>query len=290
MDYKYDLSIITVPYNAKELLRKTLEAVFKSETKYSFEVIVVDNDSKDGTSEMVIAEFGDKVKLFREPNNGFSAGNNVGIKNSEGKHILLLNPDTEVAIDCIEKCLNFLQSHPKAGVVTAKLVMDNGEVDPACRRNFPNPINSFFYLFGLHKLFPKSKWAAGYQRGFASDEETQQVDSVNGAFELMTSDCFSKVGLLDEQYFMWGEDIDWCFQAKKAGFEVWYIADAICVHHKGQPHKKSSKMLWVFYDSMFKYYKKNLSPEYPWIVNQIVILGIWCRYGLAKIINSFKTK
>lgn len=286
--YRYDVSVIILNYRAKDYLRKAIFALLNSKTQYSFEIIVVDNDSGDGSAEMIEREFGSQVLLLKEPNNGFSAGNNAGIRASSGEMLLILNPDTEVAQDCLEKTISFLKNRPQAGIVTAKLLLDNGEVDPACRRNFPNPINSFFYLFSFAKLLPKNKLTHGYQRGGQSDLVTQQIDSANGAYMLVSRACFEKIGPLDERYFMWGEDIDWCLQAKREGFEVWYLADATCLHHKGQPHKRSAKMLWVFYDSMFKYYRKNLAPNYPWILNKIVYLGIWVRYGIAYGINSLK--
>ncbi len=285
-----DLSIVILNYKAKDYLRKALQAVFNSKSSISFEVFVVDNDSQDGSAEMVEQEFGGKLTLLREPNNGFSAGNNAGIKLAKGEYILLLNPDTEVAADTFQVMLDFFKSHPNCGIATCKLVVDSGQIDPACRRSFPDPVNSFFYLFGLSKLLPNNKLTHAYQRAFTDEDQIQQVDAVNGAFEMISRRCLEKIGLLDERYFMWAEDIDWCFQAKKAGFQVWYVPTTTTLHHKGQPHRKSRRMLKIFYDSMFLYYRKNLSSQYPWLLNQVVYIGISLRYGIAVILNQFKPK
>jgi GT2 family glycosyltransferase len=213
---KIDLSIIILAYNSKVDLKRLLSSVFASETRFSFEVIVVDNGSTDGTSAETISLFSgqNKVIYIQNQNSGFAHGNNVGIKRALGNYILLLNPDTVVRPDTFQTVLDFMENNSDVGVTGCKVVRPDGSLDLACRRRFPNPWNSFKRLFLMSNK--------DYNYTDFNENKSMAVDSVMGAFLLIRKSVVDKIGLLDESFFMYGEDLDWCWRVKEAGFKVWY--------------------------------------------------------------------
>lgn len=229
-----DLSIIILNFNAKKFLKNCLRSIFASKIeKCSFEVIVVDNASKDGSAEMLKKDF-PEVRLLQNQNNlGFSAGNNRAIPKALGKHILFLNPDTIVFPDTIQKTLKFIQGKPKAGAVTCRVEMPNGKIDEGCHRGFPTPWNAFTHFFGLEKLFPTSPLFSGYRLGSKSLQTIHEIDSGTGAFLLVRKEAGTQVGWWDEDYFWYGEDIDLCFRLKKAGWKILFYPKAKIIHYKG---------------------------------------------------------
>lgn len=289
-----DLSIIIVPYKCKDNVDVTLEAVYNSKTNYTYEVIIVDNDSRDGTLEMIREkylsqpEIAAKTTLIENTNEGFGKGNNRGIKVAKGEYVLLLNPDTKLAEDNLDVMINFLKSHPNVGMAGCKLIKGNGEVDLACRRSEPDPRVSFYRLSGLQYLFPKT--FGGYNvldKGF--DEETE-IDCISGAYMMMTKECLRQVTGFDEDFFMYGEDIDLCRRVRQAGYKVWYYPKTYSYHFKGQSSKKVSKFsLFHFHNAMWIYYKKYYYHKSSFIMNGLVYLGIWARYYLKLVLNHFKT-
>ena len=289
-----DLSIIIVSHNSKDLLRNCLRSVYQSQTRYGFDVLVHDNASVDQTPEMVEAEF-PNTKLIRGENVGFSKANNAGIKQSQGRYVLLLNPDTEVSKDTFETMINFMDSHPDVGISTCKLALPDGTLDKACRRSFPTPWVSFTRLAGLSKIFPKSKIFNKYNLGYLPETEEHEIDSCVGAFLLTRRVVIEKVGLLDENFFLYGEDIDFCFRAKNAGWKVYYYSQTTVIHHKRQSSKMDTadfnrRAFREFYkDSMLYFYRKNLAPKYPWILNQLMAFAIRLHYVMRlalKVISS----
>lgn len=282
---KIDLSIIIVSYKSKEHLKVLLPSIFASTKKYSYEVIVVDNDSQDGTAESVggLLQMIPSLKLIENQNNGFSAGNNLGIKQAVGKYILLLNPDTEVKSDTFEIMLDMMENRPNVGISGCKLVKADGKLDLACRRKFPNPWNSFKRLFLLNNK--------NYNYSNISQDQEMEVDSVVGAFLLIRKSIIDKIGLLDEKFFMYGEDLDWCWRCKEACFTVWYYPRTTVIHYKGESSRKAPfKMLKAFHDSMWIFYKKHYFGKYPAALNWLVFLGIYLRLGVLVIINLFKSE
>lgn len=283
-----DLSIITVPFRNKEKVRVTLDAAFKSKGSISFEVIVVDNDSRDGTAEMVAKEF-PQVKLIRNENNGFAKGNNRGIRESSGRYILLLNPDTAVQENTLQKCVEKMDSDPMIGILGCKLIKEDGTLDLAARRNIPNPWNSLARFSGLAKLFPKSKMFADYNIGSKSADEEQEVGSVVGAFQMIRREVMDKIGMLDEDYFLYGEDLDWCYRCHVAGYKVLYYPEVFTYHYKGQSSNKTPYIaLHAFHDAMWIFYKKHYSKKYPFFMNWLVWLGVWGRFVVLLIVNFFR--
>lgn len=304
-----DLSIIILSYKSKKDLTRLLPSVFASqnvsftntpttpqplavpllleEGRFSAEVIVVDNGSTDGTYEWlehyVSQSQNQKITLIKNSNTGFSAGNNLGIKKAVGENILLLNPDTKLESDTLEKVLDFVKEKPNLGIVGCKVLKPDGSLDLACRRRFPNPVNSF------SRLFLKNNKDYNYLD--KSEDETMQVDSVMGAFLLIKKSVIENVGLLDESFFMYGEDLDWCFRVKDNGFEVWYYPQSSITHFKGSSSVQVPfKALKWFHDAMWIFYKKHYFKKYPFVLHPIIFLGIYLRMLALVFINLFKSK
>jgi GT2 family glycosyltransferase len=290
-----DLSIVIVPYKSKDDIRTALHAVFNSKTSYTYEVVVIDNDSQDGTVDIIKQEFltkpeiAQKITLLENTNEGFGKGNNRGINLAKGEYTLLLNPDTQLGVDTIQVMLDFMKSNPEVGIATCKLMKANGDLDWACRRSFPDPWVSFFRLSGLSKLFPKSKTLAAYNLTYKSIDEETEIDSCVGAFMLISPVCLEKIKGFDTDYYMYGEDLDLCYRAKLAGFKVWYYPMTTTMHFKGQSSRKESKRsLYAFHDAMWIFYKKHLYQKYPRLFSVLVYVGIWARYYQKRLFNAFR--
>ena len=237
-----ELSIIILTYNTKEF---TLDAVKSIEENYpsevesgKYEVIVCDNASTDGTVEM-FREFkkSTKIKSFHIVDNGgnigFSAGNNKGVPLAKGKYVLFLNPDTIVYKKTLSYMINFMESHPDAGAASCKLINKDGEIDFNCRRGFPTPWNAFCYFSGLQRMFPHSRLFAGYTQGWKNLKTTHEVDAIEGAFMMMPRTVGEKVGWWDEDYFFYGEDLQFCYDIQKLGLKIYYVGEVETMHIGG---------------------------------------------------------
>jgi GT2 family glycosyltransferase len=278
-----DLSIILLNYNTKELTKICLLSIFASKTNYKYEVIVADNGSKDGSVEMLKSEFPNVKLLENNANLGFSKGNNVGIKQSSGKYILLLNTDTQVKPDAIDLSVKYLEEHSDVGIVGAKVLLPDGTLDKACRRKFPNPWNSFLRLFGFKKF-------SDYNINAPIDQE-MEIDAVMGAYLMIRKEVIDKIGLLDEEYFMYGEDLDWCWQTKHAGYKVLYYPKAEITHYKyGSSQLIPYRTINMAHTAMKIFYRKHYSSQYNWLFNQLVYLGINLRMYLVMMVNLFRNK
>lgn len=287
-----DLSIIIVSYNTKELLKQTIESVIQTVGQaINYEIIVSDNGSKDGSCEMVENSF-PLVKLIKNNENlGFSKANNIAIKESSGRYVLLLNSDTVVKGNCLEKSVGFMDEFPKIGALGCRVLLPNGILDHACKRGYPTPEASLYYLLKLHKFFPNSKKFGAYTLSYLSDKEINEVDSLVGAFMMVRREAIDKVGLLDEDFFMYGEDIDWCYRIKEAGYKVMYYPEAEIIHYKGASSKKKRfKIIYEFHRAMYLFYKKHYYKKYNIFVTFIVYGGIAFRLGIAILLNFLKRR
>lgn len=258
-----ELSIIIVNYNVKEFLQNLVHSLQKAVSKINHEIIVVDNASDDGSVEFIREKFPQINLIVNQTNLGFSKANNVALKAARGKFILLINPDTIVSEDTITKMIEFLSEHTDAGLAGCKILNPDGSLQLACRRSFPGPWTSFCKVTGLSTLFPKSKLFAKYNLTYLDENSTYEVDAISGSFMMMKREVYEKVGGFDEQFFMYGEDLDLCYRIQKNGYKVYYYSGTQIIHYKGESTKRSSlDETKIFYDAMHLFVKKHFSSFY----------------------------
>ncbi len=302
-----ELSIIILTYNTKDI---TLAAVSSIENNYKedvksgrFEIIVTDNASIDGTSE-AFKEYKKKTKIKsltivdNGGNIGFAAGNNKGVLYAKGTYILFLNPDTIVYPETLNYMLSFMKRHDDAGAASCKLINKDGEIDFNCHRGFPTPWNSFCYFSGLTRLFPKSHLFAGYTQGWGDMQTTYEVDAIEGACMMIPRAVGEKVGWWDEDYFFYGEDLQFCFDIRKLGYNIYYIGEVSIMHIGGASSgiKKKTQNITTAnveskirlqnarFDAMKIFYKKNYEKKYPQFMKTF-IFGIIERKRKNALVN-----
>jgi hypothetical protein len=272
-----DLSVVILNYNTVNLTRECLKTVLASRLgKYSMEVIVCDNGSTDGSREMITKEFPQAVLINNNKNLGFAAGNNPGIKRARGRYVLLLNTDTEVPKNTIATMLKFMDENPSVGASTCKLLLPDGTMDPACHRGFPTPWVAFTYMSGLERLFPKTRAFGEYHQGYKDLSTIHEVDCIVGAFFLMRRKVIEKVGLLDEEFFMYGEDIDLAQRIRDAGWKIMYNPKVTILHKKKQSgranilRKRRVTTEIYFHKYNWLFYKKHYARKYPMLLTWLV--------------------
>ncbi len=294
-----DLGLIILNYNTREVLRECLRSL--AETRNcAVEIVVVDNASSDGSAEMVRAEFVGKtapdVRLIASAvNGGYAYGNNLALREfltqpQPPRALMLLNSDTRVPPDALRQLMDFLDAHADAGVVGPKLVLRDGSLDLACRRSFPTPRVSLYRMIGLSKLFPKSKRFGQYNLTFLDENETAQVDSVVGAAMLMRTDALRQAGILDETFFMYGEDLDLALRIKQKGWNVYYYPGATILHYKRESSKRSRQAQIEFYRAMYIFYEKHYRATTPFYLDWLVRAGIALKGGLALAPEIFRKR
>jgi len=272
------LSIIIVNYNAGRLLKECIDSIYKESIATPFDVWVVDNDSQDN-SIAIIKQYYPKVNVIENRTNiGFAKANNMALSKSKTDYFLLLNPDTVVRDNAIEKVVKFMDRNPKVGIVGCRVLNEDGTLQLACRRSIPTPHVSFFRLTGLSKLFPHSKIMAKYNLTYLDPDKPHEVDAVSGAFLMIRKKVVDNISMLDERFFMYGEELDWCLRTKKAGWKVMYYPDAEIIHYKGECSKSNSrKATFEFYRSMYLFHKKHFAENYNPIINIIIYAGIFLK-------------
>ncbi|MBI2419175.1 MAG: glycosyltransferase, partial [Ignavibacteriales bacterium] len=275
-----DLSIIIVNYNVKDFLHHLLQSINAAVRDISAEVIIVDNASTDGSVEMLRREF-PGITLIASPENlGFSRANNAGIKKSKGRYILLLNPDTLIGEETFVTMIKFLDEHKEVGLAGCKLLNPDGTLQLACRRGFPGPWVSFCKVTGLSSIFPKSRLFAKYNLTYLDENQSHEVDAISGAFMMIRKEVVDEIGGLDEQFFMYGEDLDWCYRVQKAGHKVYYVHNTKIIHYKGESTKRSNiDETRVFYNAMRLFVRKHFSSYF--VVELILRFAISIREVVA---------
>jgi GT2 family glycosyltransferase len=284
-----DLSIIIVNYKTKDLTLQTLDSVYKAQMpKGKIEVFMIDNDSQDDTPEAVRTQFKQVKVIEMSQNLGFAGGNNPGLRKAKGRYQLLLNSDTIISKDTLVKMTQFMDDNPKIGLSTCRVNLVNGLIDPASHRGFPSAWASLTYYLGLEKIFPRSKLFAQYHQGWKSLKTTHQIDTPVGAFFFMRKKALDQVGLLDEQFFMYGEDIDLAYRIKKAGWEIFYTPVTKITHLKGasgirkkeknkltpEARKQRIKTTKEFFNAMKIFYRKHYQKKYIFPLRWLIYLGI----------------
>ncbi|HUM47764.1 MAG TPA: glycosyltransferase [Chitinophagales bacterium] len=282
-----DLSVIIVNYNVRFFLEQALLSVKKAVLHLTAEIIVVDNNSVDGSGEMMREKFPDIMYVANKVNAGFARANNQGIALAKGKFVLLLNPDTIVEEDTFEKCIQFMEAHPEAGALGVKMLDGKGNFLPESKRGFPSPAVGFYKAFGLSALFPKSKLFGGYHLGYLSENETNEVAVLAGAFMFIRRTALDKAGWLDESFFMYGEDIDLSYRIVKAGYKNYYFAGTRIIHYKGESTRKGTmNYVRMFYQAMIIFAQKHFSSSGAGFYILMLKVAIYLRAVLS-VLSAF---
>lgn len=298
MKEKVDVSVVIVSFNTKEFLLRCLSTLQKSEG-VTIETWVVDNASRDGSGEVVRSQFPEVKLIENKENLGFSKANNLAIRQYAGRYILLLNPDTEVMPNTLGVMVNYLDKYPRIGASTCRVELPTGELDKDCRRSFPTPWVSFCHFSGLSSLFPEWKIFGKYQMTYLPENEVHEVDACMGAFMMVRREVIEKIGLLDEDYFFYGEDIDWCFRIKEAGWKITYNPEVKIIHYAGissgiKKHSRKistatreSKTLAIKarFDAMRIFYAKHYKNKYPLFINFSMIIVVETKRLFANFLN-----
>ena len=257
-----DFSIIIVNYNVKEFLQNLLHSIDKAAQNIWHEIIIVDNASDDGSIEFLQQKFPNVKLIVNKENLGFGKANNIGMKTAKGKYLLLLNPDTLLSENLLQEMITFLDKTPEAGMAGCKILNPDGTLQLACRRSFPGPWTSFCKVTGLSTIFPKSKIFARYNLTYLDENQTYEVDAISGSFMMMRKEVYEKTGGFDEDFFMYGEDLDLCYRIQKEGYKVFYVHSAQIIHYKGESTKRSSiDDTKLFYNAMHLFVKKHFSTS-----------------------------
>jgi GT2 family glycosyltransferase len=279
------LSIVIVPYNVRALLQRCLASVFASKASFEFEVTVVDTGS-DGSAAMVRAAYPDVTVIEAPENPGYAAANNLGLRHAHGRYCLLLNPDTAVPEDAFARAVAAMEADPSIGILGAKLVRADGSLDLACRRSFPTPSNALFHFLRLPRFFPDSARFGEYNLTYRDPNAEYDVDAVAGAFMLLRRVVLDQVGLLDESYWMYGEDLDICWRARDAGWRTRYLPTVHVLHFKGESSKgRPLRCTYWFYRAMHLFYARHYAPRSPGALNALVTVGI-VAVGLTSLLSD----
>jgi hypothetical protein len=283
-----DLSVVIVNYQTFELTKNTIDSILGYDYPFSLEIFVVDNASSDDSLSRLQDYFGSEVKFIASAENrGFAAGNNQALRQATGKYQLLLNSDTIVWENTLEDIYNYMEKNSDVGACGCRVLLENGELDKACKRSFPNVKNSFIRLFHI----PTKSKDDNYNLTDLPDDEVYEIDCLTGAFMFMRKTALDEAGLLDETFFMYGEDIDLCYRIKEAGWKIVYYGKSKITHLKGASSKKQkSKLIYEFYRAMYIYYKKHHAHDSVFLVNWVVYLGIALLCCLKLFLNIFKKK
>jgi len=283
-----DLTVIIVNYNVKYFLEQCLLSVLKASRDLEIEIIVVDNHSVDGSVQMLNEKFPQVTVISNKTNYGFARANNQAIKISGGKYILLLNPDTIIEEDTFTKCLNYLDSNPDAGSIGVRMINGKGKYLPESKRGLPTPMTAFYKIFGFASMFPASRKFSKYYLGHLNSNETNEVDVLSGAFMMIRRSALEKTGLLDERFFMYGEDIDLSYRLKLSGYRNIYFPETTIIHFKGESTRKNSiNYVILFYRAMIFFARKHFSDKKARYFIGFIYLAIWIRASISIIRRLF---
>src|SRR5690606_7376079 len=283
------LSVVIVNYNVKAFLEQCLRTVFQALEGIDGEVFVVDNQSTDGSTAMVREKFPQVQLVANTENVGFSRANNQAIKMSRGEYVLLLNPDTVVGENVFRQVVDFLDAHPKAGGLGVKMIDGTGRFLPESKRGLPTPTVAFFKIMGLSRLFPHSRLFGRYHLGHLPENEIAPIEILSGACMFLRKRMLDEVGLLDESFFMYGEDIDLSYRITLGGYENWYFPDAPIIHYKGESTKKSSvNYVFVFYNAMVIFARKHFTRRGPQLFSAIIRGAIYLSAAAAIVMRFLR--
>ncbi len=254
-------------------------------------MFVVDECSSDGSAAAVREAFPQVVLIDDPSDRGYGHANNLGLRRCSGRFVVTLNPDTEVPPDAFCRLIAWMDAHPEVGVVGPKLVRPDGSLDLACRRTFPTPLSAAYHYLGLARRFPKNPRFARYNLTYLDPGRAAEVDSVSGAFMLVRRDAAQRTNFFDEDYFMYGEDLDWAYRIKQAGWKVIYQPDVVVLHHKGRAtRQRSTRMIIEFHRAMVIFYRKHYAERQPIMLSAMVVCVVALRTMLALARNALRPR
>ena len=284
------VSIIIVNYNVRYFIEQAIVSIKKAAKQIPYEIIVVDNNSSDTSVEMLQQKFPEITLIINKENVGFGRANNQGIKIAKGSYILLLNPDTVLQENTLDVCLDFMTKTADCGAVGVKMIDGKGNFLPESKRALPTPKVAFYKMSGLSALFPKSKTFGKYHLGYLDKNTNHEVEVLSGAFMFFKADLLNRIGGFDEDYFMYGEDIDLSYQVIKQGYKNYYVADTSIIHYKGESTKKGSlNYVKVFYEAMLIFAKKHFTSKQAKFYGAAIYIAIFIRGGLTLVSNLAKS-
>lgn len=284
-----DISIVIVNYNTKKLTLECIQSIYTFVLSYELEIFVVDNNSSDDSVTAIQSAFPQVNLIANEENVGFSKANNQAIRQARGKYILLLNSDTIVMENTLATMIQYMDEHQEVGAAGCEVLLPDATLDKACHRGFPTPEASFYYMTGLAKKYPKSPKYNSYHKSYLNMRAIHEIDCLVGAFMLVRKETIDQVGMLDEEFFMYGEDIDWCYRIKEGGWKIIYNPSVSIIHYKGASSKKKPvKITYEFHRAMYLFHKKHYAKKYSFIINGVVYLGIAAKLALELVKDQLK--
>ena len=284
-----DLSVVIVSYNTRDLLEQALRTVLDAATHLETEIFVVDNASSDDSVQMVATKFPTVRLICNEQNLGFAGGNNVALRQLQGRHVLLLNSDTIIQTETLDVLVGYLDDNPKVGAAGCKILNPDGTMQLSCRRGFPTPLAAFCKMSGLSWLFPKNRLLAQYNLTYLDPEAINEVDALSGSCMMVRKAAMDQVGMLDEDYFFYGEDLDWCFRIRQAGWKISYVPKTEIIHFQGESSRaQQMRFRYRFYEAMSIFVNKHMQQRYRFFPLWILHIGIILYGALSFGINLLK--
>lgn len=276
-------SLCIVTYKSRDLLSDCLRSVYQTPPEDGFEVIVVDNHSQDGTIELLQADFPQVEYEENMANEGYTRPMNTALKMSRGKYLVQLNPDTLVVPGAFDNLVRFMDSHPEVGICTPKVLNRDGTLQKQCRRSAGRPWDAITYFSGLSRRFPRNPRFAKYLMTYLNDDEANEVEAVSGSCMVIRRDVIDQIGYLDEQFFAYQEDADFCFRAREAGWRIFYVPDAQIYHYGGEGGSgvEVYRSIYQWHRSYFLYYRKHLAKDYFFLFNWLIYLLIGAKLALT---------
>ena len=311
-----DLSICIVTLNASDYLSNCLRSIYHQSAHFysegvnpgmespssdpppavlsmlNFEIIIVDNGSTDQTIQMLQADFPHARLIANETNTGFTHPINQALRMSSGQYKLVLNPDTIILPGALDELVEFMNSHPDVGICGPKVLNRDGSMQKACRRGVSRPWAAFSYFTGLSKLFPKSKFFGGYLLNYLDEDVSHEVDGVSGSCMLIRRELIEQIGYFDERFFAYQEDADYCFQAKKVGWKIFYLPQSQIIHYGGQGGSRVQpyRSIFEWHRSYYHYYRKNLAGDYFFLFNWVYYCLMGLKLLFTLVANSLRTE
>lgn len=285
-----DISINIVSRSTRELLDHCLGSLYGNATRANFDVCVIDNASQDDTLEMLKASY-PQVRLICLPGNaGYTRPMNIGLRSGHGRYLMQLNPDTVVQPGMLDNLLEFMEAHPGVGICTPKVINRDGSLQRQCRRSAARPWDVLTYFSGLSRLFPRSRLFGRYLMTYMDAETLHEAEAVSGSCMLIRREVVDQIGYLDERFFAYQEDTDFCFRARQAGWKIVYVPTAAIVHFGGEGGSRAQpyQAILAWHRSYYLYYKKNLAKDYFFPVNGLMYLAMGAKLGLSLLVNFLR--